>query len=104
LNRLSSLGRSTSASPCAYRPRQRCERALLTGAQLSQAGHWPRALAAYWQTLELSHAWLVTRSNMAWILSTAPEASVRDGALALKLAQPLAELKTRDRPLLGISA
>jgi hypothetical protein len=36
---------------------------------------------------------------MAWILSTAPDASVRDGALALKLAQPLAKWKTRDRPL-----
>ena len=27
------------------------------------------------------------------------DSSVRDGVLALKLAQPLAELKTRDRPL-----
>jgi tetratricopeptide (TPR) repeat protein len=69
------------------------------GLSCQQAGHWRRALAAYRQTLELSHAWLVARSNMAWILSTAPDASVRDGALALKLALPLAELKTRDRPL-----
>ena len=36
---------------------------------------------------------------MAWILSTAPDASVRDGTLALKLTQPLADLQTHDRPL-----
>ncbi len=69
------------------------------GLSCQQAGHWRRALSAYRQTLQLNKAWLVARSNMARILSTAPDASVRDGALALKLAQPLAELKTRDRPL-----
>ena len=69
------------------------------GLSCQQAGQWRRALAAYQRTLELNSAWLVARSNLAWILSTAPDTSVRDGGLALKLARPLAELRTRDRPL-----
>ena len=69
------------------------------GLSYQQAGRWRSALAAYRRTIELNQSWLVARSNMAWILSTAPDASVRDGPLALKLARPLAKLKTRDRPL-----
>jgi tetratricopeptide (TPR) repeat protein len=69
------------------------------GLSCQQAGRWQEALTAYRRTLVLNSAWLVARANSAWILSTAPDASVRDGALALRLAQPLAELKTADRPL-----
>ena len=49
-----------------------------------------RAKAYYEAALGKGHA--VARNNLAWLLATSPDASLRDGARAVELAEPIAYL------------
>ena len=53
---------------------------------LHRQGKAGEAVVEYKATLELEPKWEPVLNNLAWLLATHPDASVRDGALAVKLA------------------
>ena len=54
---------------------------------LLQTGRGPAAVAEWQETLRLDPDKIGTQITLAWILSTSPEAGMRDGTKALELAQ-----------------
>jgi tetratricopeptide (TPR) repeat protein len=48
---------------------------------------WPQAIASYRRAIELDPNLLLAANNLAWILATNPDASLRDGAQAVALAE-----------------
>ncbi|MGA2052500.1 MAG: hypothetical protein ABSH19_04230, partial [Opitutales bacterium] len=61
------------------------------GAQ-AQSGHFAEAVALYRQALELQPTAYAILNNLAMILATAPDASVRNGTDALAFAQKAADI------------
>ena len=57
---------------------------------LSQRGRYREAVAECRKLLETAPENVRLRNKLAWILATSPDASVRDGAKALEMAQALA--------------
>ncbi len=59
---------------------------------LSQTGNMHEAIAQWQKTLEFQPDNLQAECNLAWIYSTFPESSVRDGGKAIELAQRAIQL------------
>jgi len=57
----------------------------------SKRGDWPEAVAHYRRALEFDPDLIEAANNLAWILSTAPDASLRDGTEALHWATRAAD-------------
>ena len=62
------------------------------GAQLLKQGRVKEAILEFEEVLNFAPGDVSSRNNLAWILSTTPSASLRDGPKALKLAQQAANL------------
>jgi Flp pilus assembly protein TadD len=56
------------------------------GYALFQKGDLREAIAHYQTSLEIQPQNAITCKNLAWLLATSPEASVRNGAMAVELA------------------
>ncbi|MDG2123701.1 MAG: tetratricopeptide repeat protein [Verrucomicrobiales bacterium] len=59
---------------------------LLLAKSLKSNGRPAEAKAAYGQALELRPGWALAANELGWMLATHPDASVRDGAEAVRLA------------------
>ena len=59
---------------------------------LHQAGDWRAAMAQYRQVLSLHPDSVEALNNLAWMLATAPDDSLRDGAEAVLLAEKASRL------------
>jgi tetratricopeptide (TPR) repeat protein len=57
------------------------------------------AIAHYQTSLEIQPQNAITCKNLAWILATCPEASVRNGAKAVELAEQAARLSGSPDPI-----
>jgi len=57
------------------------------GAALLRQGRAKEAVVHYQRALELKPDYAGAANNLAWVLATSPEASLRDGSRAVKLAQ-----------------
>jgi tetratricopeptide (TPR) repeat protein len=69
------------------------------GNALLRKGRAKEAVAHYNQAMALAPKDAHCRSNMAWVLATASDASIRDGAKAIKLAQEAVSLSGGREPL-----
>lgn len=65
---------------------------------LSQKGQMNEAIAQWEQTLETHPGDTDARCNLAWVFATYPEASIRNGARALTLAQSALQLSGGANP------
>ena len=70
------------------------------GAVLYQQGRVPEAVAQWRQLLRLRPNQLAILNRLAWVLATAPEASLRNGAEAIELAQRAVRLSGGREPAL----
>ncbi len=68
------------------------------GVALSQAGHTAEAVQEYESTLEADPGQVPALNNLAWILATCPDASLRDGTRAVALASKADELTQQSNP------
>jgi tetratricopeptide (TPR) repeat protein len=69
------------------------------GYALFLRGEVREAIAHYQTSLEIQPQNAITCKNLAWILATCPEASVRNGAKAVKLAEQAARLSGSPDPI-----
>jgi Flp pilus assembly protein TadD len=69
-------------------------------ALLSARGRTKQAIAEYQIALQLDLNHPETLNNLAWILSVDPEATLRDGAQAVRLAEKACELTQNKQPML----
>jgi len=74
------------ADELAYQKLAMCQKRL---------GKAAEAVSALRQALELKPDWAAALADLAWLLATSPEAKVRDGAEAVRLAQRAVELTGR---------
>jgi protein O-mannosyl-transferase len=66
---------------------------------LDQKGRAPEAISHYEKALELSSRSLSAENNLAWLLATNSDASLRNSARALELAQQAEELSGGGNPV-----
>jgi tetratricopeptide (TPR) repeat protein len=71
----------------------------LLGDLFTKQGKWAEAIAEYQITLQLHPDQLVDLNNLAWLLATAPDATLRDGTEAVRLAESACRLTQYQRPL-----
>ena len=84
----------------AQRPDAESQHAL--GLALVSLGRQPEAIGHFRSALRLQPDWPVALNNLAWILATHPQAELRNGAEAVRLAERACELTGRKDPhLLG---
>jgi tetratricopeptide (TPR) repeat protein len=57
------------------------------GNELQQKGEWDQAIAHYQTALAIKPSDMAFQNNLAWLLATCPEASLRDGPKAVALAR-----------------
>ncbi|EEF63466.1 tetratricopeptide repeat protein [Pedosphaera parvula] len=67
---------------------------------LNQLGRIPIAVEQYEETLRLSPNVVIALNNLAWIYSTHPDQSVRNGGRAVELARHACELTENQQPVL----
>lgn len=60
-----------------------------------EAGQWPAAVEEYAKAIEIRPDWAPCLARLAWVLSTAPDPAVRDGARAVPLASRAVDLTGR---------
>jgi tetratricopeptide (TPR) repeat protein len=60
------------------------------GLALLQTGDWNRAVAHLKKALDVDSGHMNAEINLAWVLATAPDASMRDGEKAIQLAEDVA--------------
>ena len=65
------------------------------GALLAQSGQAKQAIAAYRRAIELGPERFEVANNLAWLLATHPDAEIRSGVEAVRLAESAAELGGR---------
>ena len=65
-----------------------------------QRGRLDQAIAQYAAVLEINPSDVETQNNLAWLLATAPQASLRDGAKALRLATQANQLSGGKSPVI----
>jgi tetratricopeptide (TPR) repeat protein len=58
------------------------------------------AIASYREALRLRPDWPEASNDLAWLLATAPEDNLRDGALARNIAERALEISRRREPML----
>ena len=66
----------------------------------AQNGEAEQAIAQFQKVLKINPDSVEACDNLAWLLATATEASLRDGARAVALAQHAGELADRDNPFI----
>ena len=69
------------------------------GDALLRKGEIGQAIAHYEKALEIAPHSLLTLNNLAWALSTCPDASLRNGARAIELAQKADQLAGGQNPI-----
>lgn len=67
---------------------------------LSELGQGAAAIEQYREALKLDPNIPVVLNNLAWLLATHPDATLRDGAEAVRLAERAVELTARKQPFL----
>jgi Flp pilus assembly protein TadD len=72
---------------------------LYLGSALAAQGRQAEALEHYRAALHHAPDWPPLLENCAWLLATAPEARLRNGPLAVQLAERAAELTRRQSPV-----
>jgi protein O-mannosyl-transferase len=70
------------------------------GKLLQQEGQVREAIAHYESALEIQPDFAAARGSLAWVLATSPEASVRDGARAVELAEEALRPSETNNPTL----
>ncbi len=70
------------------------------GALLSQSGQAKQAIAAYRKAMELGPERAEAPNNLAWLLATHPDAEIRNGAEAVRLAESAVKLGGRQHAFL----
>jgi 4-amino-4-deoxy-L-arabinose transferase-like glycosyltransferase len=68
--------------------------------ELESAGKFAEAIEAYRKAEKLSPDNLTVLNNLAWILASNPDAALRDGPEAVRLATKAAELSNRKQPVI----
>ncbi|MEY2495487.1 MAG: protein O-mannosyl-transferase [Verrucomicrobiota bacterium] len=68
------------------------------GNTLLQMGRFNEALAHYNKALEINPNDAEVLNNMAWVLATAPDASIRNGEKAVEMAQRAVSLTSNSQP------
>jgi Flp pilus assembly protein TadD len=68
------------------------------GAALAKAGKLNEAIVQYRKTLEINPNQLNALNNLAWLLAAAPDASLRNGANAVALAEQASQLTRGGEP------
>jgi len=68
------------------------------GYAYEKANHFKEAIADYEMTIELDEDYPDVTNNLAWILATCPEASIRDPKRAVELARRQAEARDMKEP------
>jgi tetratricopeptide (TPR) repeat protein len=79
-------------------PDYRVENSL--GSAFHRKGQSPEAIAHYEKALEIEPSAVAAQNNLAWILATCSDGSLRDGGRALKLARRATELSGGTDPLI----
>jgi tetratricopeptide (TPR) repeat protein len=74
------------------------------GNALWEQGQPARAIAELEASLRLRPDWALAQNNLAWMLATAPDAALRDGARALGLVQAALAAAPEDADLLDTQA
>jgi len=70
------------------------------GVALFMKGDLKEAIAQYQNVLEINPGQVNARNNLAWLLSTAPDAALRDGAKAVALAENASRLSGGENPFI----
>ena len=70
------------------------------GKLLQQEGQVQEAIAHYQKALEIQPDLAAARGSLAWVFATSPEASLRDGARAVELAQEALRVSGDSNPML----
>jgi tetratricopeptide (TPR) repeat protein len=70
------------------------------GKLLQQEGQVQEAIAHYQRALEIQPDFAAARGSLAWVFATSPEASLRDGARAVELAQEALRVSGDSNPML----
>ena len=65
-----------------------------------QKGNAEKAIAHYQQALQIRPNYLQVQNNLAWVLATAPQATLRNGARAVDLAQQANQLAGGKDPII----
>jgi tetratricopeptide (TPR) repeat protein len=65
----------------------------------STQGKWAEAIAEYNEILRYDPGQLLALNNLAWLLATAPDAAVRKGKEAVRLAEQACRLTNYERPV-----
>jgi Flp pilus assembly protein TadD len=68
------------------------------GLALSRVGRFAEAVAQYGQALALNPRLVSAQNNLAWLLATCPDASIRNGARAVELAEGANQLAGGKNP------
>jgi tetratricopeptide (TPR) repeat protein len=68
------------------------------GVALADRGQFAEAMSHYRKVLQAQPAHVLTRSKLAWLLATCPEASIRDGAMAVEMGRQAVKLAGREDP------
>ena len=67
---------------------------------LNAAGNFPEAVQHYRDVARLAPLWAIPRNNLAWILATNPDATLRNGQEAVALAERACELTAWNQPVM----
>jgi tetratricopeptide (TPR) repeat protein len=70
------------------------------GSALLKKGRVDEAIVQYQKTLQIKPNYLEAQNNLAWVLATAPQASLRNGHQAVQLAQQANQLVGGENPII----
>ena len=70
------------------------------GNALFQQGNVAEAIAQFQKALEIKPDYVAVQNNMAWVLATCPQASLRNGIEAVKLAERANQLTGGENPVI----
>ena len=70
------------------------------GNALLQKGRVDEAIVHYQKALQIKPNYWEAQNNLAWVLATAPQASLRNGRQAVQLAQQANQLVGGDNPII----
>jgi tetratricopeptide (TPR) repeat protein len=70
------------------------------GVALSQKGETKEAMDSWQTALEINPDQVYVQNNLAWLLATAPDAALRNGAKAVALAQRASQSSGGENPMI----